>query len=93
MAVKRLDFVFNGHCWETEPLCCSGGDVRLRVHKKGPYPVNIMVSIDGEEEYIKHDDFGFDSLKTEITIEGAMSGQFIKLMSRSEFTLVKYMEQ
>ncbi len=93
MAVKNLNYAFNGCYWESDPLCCSGGDVRMRVHKKGPYPVNLLVSIDGEEEYIKHDDFGLDCLKSEITLEGAMCGQFIKLSSKSEFTLIKYMEQ
>lgn len=93
MAANSLNIAFNGCCWESEPLCCSGGDVRVRVHKKGPYPVNILVSIDGEEDYIKHDDFGLDSLKNEITIEGAMRGQYIKLSSKSELLLIKYMEQ
>ena len=93
MAVNSLNIAFNGCCWESEPLCCSGGDVRVRVHKKGPYPVNILVSIDGEEDYIKHDDFGLDSLKNEITIEGAMRGQYIKFSSKSELLLIKYMEQ
>lgn len=93
MAVKCLNFFFNGSCWETEPLECEGGDVRLRVHKKGPYPVNLLVSIDGEEEYIKYDDFGLDYPKCEVTLEGVMQGQCVKLLSRSEFTLVKYMEQ
>ena len=93
MAANSLNISFNGCCWESEPLCCSGGDVRVRVHKKGPYPVNILVSIDGEEDYIKHDDFGLDSLKNEITIEGAMRGQYIKFSSKSELLLIKYMEQ
>lgn len=93
MAVKTLNCSFNGSRWETEPLKCLGGDVRLRVHKSGPFPVNLLVSIDGVEEYIKYDDFGFDLPKCEITLEGVMAGQFIKLSSRSELTLVKYMEQ
>lgn len=93
MAANSLNIAFNGCCWESEALCCSGGDVRVRVHKKGPYPVNILVSIDGEEDYIKHDDFGLDSLKNEITIEGAMRGQYIKFSSKSELLLIKYMEQ
>ena len=93
MAANSLNIAFNGCCWESEPLCCSGGDVRVRVHKKGPDPVNILVSIDGEEDYIKHDDFGLDSLKNEITIEGAMRGQYIKFSSKSELLLIKYMEQ
>ena len=93
MAANSLNIAFTGCCWESEPLCCSGGDVRVRVHKKGPYPVNILVSIDGEEDYIKHDDFGLDSLKNEITIEGAMRGQYIKFSSKSELLLIKYMEQ
>ena len=71
---------------------CRGGDIRLRVHKCGPYPVNVMVSIDGDEEYLKYDDFGLDELKCEVTIEGAMRGQRIRLASRSEFTLLKCME-
>ena len=93
MAVKELSFQLNGNCWESAPLKCSGGDVRVRVHKKGPYPVDLLVSIDGEEEFIKYDDFGLDELKSEITLEGAMAGQNVMFRSRSEFTLVKYMEQ
>ena len=93
MAVNSLKFFSNGNSWESLPLQCSGGDVRVRVHKKGPYPVDLLVSIDGVEEYIKYDDFGLDELKNEITLEGAMMGQFVKFRSRSEFTLIKYMEQ
>lgn len=92
MAVSRLNFLHNGNFWETEPLKCAGGDIRLRVHKAGPFPVEIMVSIDGEEEYLLQDYFGFDERKSEVTLEGVMPGQFIKLRSRSEFTLVKYLE-
>ncbi len=92
MAVKILKFSHNGCCWESEALKSSGGDMRIRVHKKGPYPVNVLVSIDGEEEFLKYDDFGLDSLKSEVTLEGVMKGQFIKLSSRSEFVLIKYME-
>ena len=54
--------------------------------------MNVMVSIDGDEEYLKYDDFGLDELKCEVTIEGAMRGQHIRLASRSEFTLLKCME-
>lgn len=93
MAVQSLNFFLNGCYWETEPLQCAGGDVRVRIHKKGPYPVNLFVSIDGVEEYVKYDDFGFDAPKCEVTLEGVMRGQFLKFSSRSEFTLVKYMEQ
>lgn len=93
MSADSLGFSIKNGYWESEPLCCSGGDVRLRVHKKGPFPVNVLVSIDGEEDYIKYDDFGFDSPKCEVTLEGVMRGQFVKISSRSEFTLVKYMEQ
>lgn len=92
MAVKCLNFFFNGSCWESEPLQCSGGDVRVRVHKKGPFPVNVLVSIDGEEEYIKYADFGLDAQKCEVTLEGVMTGQCVKFSSRSELALVKYME-
>lgn len=92
MNVAILDFFFNGNCWESEPLECEGGDIRVRVHKSGPFPVDVMVSIDGEEEYLFQDHFGFDECKSEVTIEGVMPGQFIKLCSRSEFTLIKYRE-
>lgn len=92
MAAKTLFFSLDRNFWESAPLCCSGGDVRVRVHKKGPYPVDVLVSIDGVEEYIKYDDFGLDELKSEVTLEGAMKGQFVKFRSRSEFTLIKYME-
>ena len=90
MATKILDYYENAGCWESEPLLCNGGDIRLRVHKAGPYPVDVMVSIDGDEEYLRHDDFGYDELMCEVTIEGAMPGQFIKLRSRSAFSLIKY---
>lgn len=92
MIVKNISFAKNGDLWESTPIVCRGGDMRLRVHKCGPYPVNVMVGLDGMEEYIKYDDFGLDELKSEVTIEGAMRGQHIKLVSRSEFTLLKSME-
>ena len=92
MAAVCLEFVQKGGCWESAPLVCKGGDVRVRVHKKGPYPVDVLVSIDGEEEYIKYDDFGLDELKCEVTLEGAMRGQHLKLVSRSELTLLKCLE-
>lgn len=92
MAVLNIAFSKNGSFWETAPLKCSGGDVRVRIHKLERYPIDVMVSIDGSEEYLRHDDFGFDELKCEVTLEGVMPGQFVKLRSRSEFTLVKYME-
>ena len=92
MVVRSISFEKHGDMWESAPLVCRGGDIRLRVHKCGPYPVNVMVSIDGDEEYLKYDDFGLDELKCEVTIEGAMRGQHIRLASRSEFTLLKCME-
>lgn len=92
MAVNILKFSENGIYWESEPLECAGGDIRLRVHKKGPYPVDVLVSIDGEEEFLCHDDFGYDETMCEITVEGAMPGQYIKLRSRSAFSLIKYMQ-
>lgn len=92
MEVKSLAVSRNGNFWETTPLQCAGGDIRVRVHKDGLYPVEILVSIDGEEEYLRHDDFGFDEYKCEITLEGVMPGQFILLRSRSELTLVKILE-
>ncbi len=92
MAASKLSFSYNGNFWETEPLKCAGGDIRLRVHKSGFFPVEIMVSIDGEEEYLLHDNFGFDERMSEVTLEGVMPGQFVKLRSRSELTLVKYIE-
>ncbi|MBO7290683.1 MAG: hypothetical protein J6U62_04400 [Bacteroidaceae bacterium] len=92
MGVMSIAFVKNGDVWESLPIVCRGGDMRLRVHKKGPYPVDVLVSIDGVEEYIRYDDFGFDELKCEVTVEGAMRGQHIKLASRSEITLLKCLE-
>lgn len=92
MVVKSISFAKNSDMWESIPVVCRGGDMRLRVHKCGPYPVNVMVSIDGTEEYIKYDDFGLDELKSEVTIEGAMPGQHVKFVSRSEFTLLKCVE-
>ncbi|MBR5893516.1 MAG: hypothetical protein IKZ37_07775 [Bacteroidaceae bacterium] len=92
MATKILDYYENAGYWESEPLVCNGGDIRLRVHKAGPYPVDVMVSIDGNEEYLRHDDFGYDELMCEVTVEGAMPGQYIKLRSRSAFSLIKYIQ-
>lgn len=92
MAARILDYYENAGYWESEPLVCNGGDIRLRVHKTGPYPVDVMVSIDGNEEYLRHDDFGYDELKCEVTVEGAMPGQYIKLRSRSAFSLIKYIQ-
>lgn len=92
MAVLNLNVFFNGSLWESGPLKCLGGDIRMRVHKDGPFPVDVMVSIDGDEEYLFHDFFGLNERKSEITIEGVMPGQFIKLRSKSELTLVKYLE-
>lgn len=92
MAISNLSFIKNGDWWETVSHRCSGGDLRIRVHKNGAYPVNIMVSIDGVEEFLRHDDFGFDERMCEVTLAGVMPGQFVKLVSRSEFTLVKILE-
>ena len=92
MATKILDYYENAGYWESEPLVCNGGDIRLRVHKAGPYPVDVMVSIDGNEEYLRHDDFGYDELMCEVTVEGAMPGPYIKLRSRSAFSLIKYIQ-
>ncbi len=92
MAVKNLAITKIGNQWETQPLQCVGGDVRVRIHKEGLFPVELMVSIDGEEEYLRHDDFGFDEYKCEITIEGAIPEQYVKFRSRSELTLVKILE-
>lgn len=92
MVAKSISFAKNGDRWESVPIECRGGDVRLRVHKCGPYPVDVYVSIDGSEEYIKYDDFGLDELRSEVTLEGVMRGQHVKFASRSEFTLIKYLE-
>ncbi|MBR2637482.1 MAG: hypothetical protein IKD40_01380 [Bacteroidaceae bacterium] len=91
MSIIKLECFNNGGLWETAPHCCNGGDIRIRVHKNGPYPVNVMVSIDGVEEYLHHDDFGFDEQRCEVTLEGTMPGQYIKLSSKSELLLVKYL--
>jgi hypothetical protein len=93
MAVVNLVFSKNGDLWETLPINSRGGDIRVRVHKSGPYPVEVLVSIDGVEEYLFHDDFGLDEEKCEVTLMGVMAGQHIKLSCRSEFTLVKVMEE
>lgn len=92
MSVVNLSFSRNGNSWETTPLKCSGGDIRVRVHKAGPYPVEVLVSIDGEEEYLFHDDFALDEEKSEITLMGVISGLYIKLRSDSELLLVKIIE-
>ena len=44
MGVETIALVKCGDMWETQPVVCRGGDIRVRVHKKGPYPVNLMVS-------------------------------------------------
>lgn len=92
MATETIGLVKTNDMWETVPVVCRGGDMRVRVHKKGPYPVNLMVSIDGIEGYIKYDDFGLDELKCEVTLEGAMRGQYVKFSSRSELMLVKTLQ-
>lgn len=92
MSVKSIAFAKNGDTWESVPIVSNGADMRLRVHKRGPYPVDVLVSLDGVEEYIKYDDFGLDELKSEVTIEGAIRGQHLKLVSRSEFTLLKCLD-
>lgn len=92
MSVLNLNFAKYENYWETEPLKCVGGDVRVRIHKNGPYPIDVMVSIDGCEEYLCHDYFGFDERMSEITLEGVMPGQYLKFRSRSEFIVVKYLE-
>ena len=93
MAVINLTYAKNGNVWETEPIVSRGGDIRVRVHKSGAYPVEVLVSIDGEEEYLFHDDFGLDEDRCEVTLLGVMAGQHIKLSCRNEFTLVKIMEE
>ena len=92
MAVRNIVFAKCDNCWECEPIVCGGGDIRVRVHKTGPYPVDVLVSIDGIEEYIKYDDFGLDETRSEVPLAGPMRGQFVKLVSRSELTLVKCLE-
>ena len=93
MSMVNIPFEKNGKRWETAPIVGKGGDIRVRVHKCGPFPVEVHVSIDGEEEYLFHDDFGMDDEKIEITMLGVMAGQHLKLVCRSEFTLVKVLEQ
>ena len=92
MSLKNIQYEKTENRWITEPIIGGGGDIRVRVHKTGPVPVEVLVSIDGEEEYIFHDDFGADEKKCEVTMIGVMKGQCMKLQSRSEFTLVKVME-
>ncbi|MBQ2366740.1 MAG: hypothetical protein II296_00285 [Bacteroidaceae bacterium] len=92
MAVVNISFAKNGDAWETAPIKSLGGDIRVRVHKAGPYPVEVLVSIDGVEEYLFHDDFGLDEDRCEITLLGVMSNLYIKLRCRSEFELVKILE-
>lgn len=92
MAVVNISFSKNDAVWETVPIKSIGGDIRVRVHKEGPYPVEVHVSIDGVEEYLFHDDFGIDEDKCEITLIGVMTGQYIKLCCRSELKLVKILE-
>ncbi len=92
MEVVNISFGKNGAVWETVPIISTGGDIRVRVHKAGPYPVEVFVSIDGVEEYLFHDDFGIDENKCEITLLGVMPGQHIKLCCNSELELVKILE-
>ena len=92
MAVVNISFAKSGDAWETVPIKSQGGDIRVRVHKKGPYPVEVFVSIDGVEEYLFHDNFGMDEEKCEITFLGVMGDLYIKLRCSSEFELVKILE-
>ena len=92
MAVVNVSFDKNGDVWESRPIVSIGGDIRVRVHKDGPYPVEVLASIDGVEEYLFHDDFGLDEEKCEITLLGVMAGLHVKLCCRSEFKLVKILE-
>ena len=92
MSVKNVSFSKSADYWITEPIVCNGGDMRVRVHKKGPYPVDVLVSIDGVEEYVKYDDFGLETLKCDANLGRNLPGQHIRLSSRSELTLVKYLE-
>ena len=93
MPVKNVAFSKSADYWVTEPIVCKGGDMRVRVHKKGPYPVDVLVSIDCEEEYIKYDDFGLECTKCEVTLGRNIPQQCVKFSSRSELTLVKYLEE
>lgn len=92
MSVQNLNFSRGTDYWITDPLVCQGSNVRFRVHKKGPYPVDVLVSIDGVEEYVKQEEFGLERLKSEYTSCGNMPGVHLKLSSRSELSLVKYLE-
>ena len=66
--------------------------MRLRVHKLGLQPVQVMASIDGQVEYLGLDTFGGDEYKSELTIEGVPRGQFLKLRSRARFELIKVIQ-
>ena len=41
MVVKKLEVVKNGYLWESQPVQCVGGDIRVRLHKEGLYPVDM----------------------------------------------------
>ena len=92
MAVENVSFEKIGVLWESAPIISIGGDIRVRVHKVGPYPIEVFVSIDGVEEYLFHDDFGIDEKKCEVTLLGVMAGLHIKLRCRNEFKLIKILE-
>lgn len=92
MAVTIISFSHNGNYWESAPIACTGGDVRVRVHKLGPQPVNVLASIDGEVDYLDFDEFGGDEYKSEVTIAGVPRGQYLKLRSRARIELIKVIQ-
>lgn len=89
MSVHNVELLYNGSFWETEPFECPGGDVRVRLHKEGLHPVELLVSIDGELEYLPYDILGDGERLCELTLEGVMPGQFIKFRSCCKLKLVR----
>lgn len=78
--------------WESDVFVAIGGDIRVRVAKKGLFPVFLMASIDGVEEYIVQDDFGAGERVSEVSIVGAVSRQHFKLRSASELERIKILQ-
>lgn len=78
--------------WESEPFVAIGGDIRIRTIKKAEFPIYLLVSIDGVEEYIVQDSFGAGEKVSEVSVSGAVSRQHFKLRTSSELELIKVLQ-
>lgn len=92
MDVEALGFEKVGEIWESDPFVAIGGDIRIRVVKKDLFPVYLMASIDGVEEYIVQDSFGAGERVSEVSIVGAVSRQYFKLRTAAELERIKILQ-